>query len=76
MLRKMMGMFSVTYSNTVAFTLVIFYHYTFILLTFQKATEVLIHGTTNYLNLLPKMPRYCCPVEIYYFNFYKDITKI
>ena len=30
----------------------------------------------KYSNLLWEMPRYCCQIEIFYFNFYKDATKI
>ena len=36
----------------------------FILLTRRKATEVLIRRVSNYPNLLPEMPRYCCSLEI------------
>ena len=37
----------------------------FILLTHRKATEALIHMASNYPDLLPQMPRYYCPVEIF-----------
>ena len=30
----------------------------------RKATEVLIERPSNYPDLLPEMPRYCCPLEI------------
>ena len=33
----------------------------FILLTRRKATEALIHRVGNYSDLLPEIPRYCCP---------------
>ena len=36
----------------------------FILLTRRKATEALSHRVSNYLDLLPEMPRYCCPLVI------------
>ena len=36
----------------------------FILLTRKKVTEALIHKVTNYLNLPPEMPKYCCLLEI------------
>ena len=36
----------------------------FILMTRRKATEALIHRVSNYHDLLPKMPRYCCPLVI------------
>ena len=46
-----------------------FYYYfyfisIFILLTRRKATEALIHRVGNYPDLLPEMPRYCCPFVI------------
>ena len=36
----------------------------FILLTRRKATEALIHRVSNYPDLLPEIPRYCCPLVI------------
>ena len=36
----------------------------FILLTRRKATEALIRRVGNYPDLLPEMPRYCCPLVI------------
>ena len=50
----------------------------FILLTGRKATEMLIHRTSNYPDLLFQMPKYCCPVEIFYlfFSFFRDMTAI
>ena len=36
----------------------------FILLTRRKATEELIHRVGNYPDLLPEIPRYCCPLVI------------
>ena len=36
----------------------------FILLTCRKATEALIHRVGNYPDLLPEIPRYCCPLVI------------
>ena len=49
-----------------------------ILLTRRKATEALIHRVSNYPDLLPEMPRYCCPVEIFmwFFSFYQDMTNL
>ena len=38
----------------------------FILLTRRKAMEALIHRVGNYSDLLPEMPRYCCPLLIQY----------
>ena len=35
-----------------------------ILLTHSKATEALIQRASNYPDLLPEMPRFCCPLEI------------
>ena len=35
-----------------------------ILLTCRKATEALIHRVSDYPNLLPEMPKYCCPLVI------------
>ena len=34
----------------------------FVLLTRRKATEALIHRVGNYPDLLPEIPRYCCPL--------------
>ena len=39
------------------------------LLTCRKTIKVLIYKVNNYLDLLPEMPKYCCPVEIFYFDF-------
>ena len=36
----------------------------FILLTRRKAIQALIQRVSNYPDLLPKMPRYCCPLVI------------
>ena len=36
----------------------------FILLIRKKATKKLIHRVGNYPDLLPEMPRYCCPLVI------------
>ena len=38
--------------------------YIFILLIRRKATEVLKHRVSNYSDLLPEIPRYCCPLVI------------
>ena len=38
-------------------------------LDLQKSNKGTIHRTSNYLLLLPEMPRYCCLVEIFYFDF-------
>ena len=35
-----------------------------IFLTRRKATEALIHRVGNYPDLLPEIPRYCCPLVI------------
>ena len=43
----------------------------FILLTLKKVTEALIHRVSNDPDLLHKMPRYCCSVEIN-----RDMTEI
>ena len=40
----------------------------FVLLTRSKATEAL-YRASNYPELLPEIPRYCFPVEIFYFGF-------
>ena len=34
-------------------------------MTCRKATEALIHRLSNYSDLLPEIPRYCCPLVIY-----------
>ena len=36
----------------------------FILLTRRNAMEALIHRVSNYPDLLPEMPKYCCPLVI------------
>ena len=36
----------------------------FILLTRRKAMEPLIHRVSNYPDLLPEMPRYCCLIKV------------
>ena len=47
------------------FYLFIFYFISiFILLTHRKATEALMHRVGNYPDLLPEIPRYCCPLVI------------
>ena len=45
-------------------------------LTHGKATEAVIDRATNYPILLPEMPRYCCPVEIFYSDLLKFPVKI
>ena len=47
-------------------------------MTRRKATETLTHRVSNYPDLPPKMPRYCCPVEISYFDFlvFRNMTEI
>ena len=46
-------------------TYILFYFISiFILLTCRKATEALIHRVGNYPDLLPEIPRYCCPLVI------------
>ena len=42
----------------------------FILLTRRKATEALIHRVGNYPDLLPEIPRYFCPLVIFFFFFF------
>ena len=34
-------------------------------MTHRKATGALIDRVTHYPDLLPKMPRYCCPLELF-----------
>ena len=47
----------------ILFYLFIFYFISiFILLTRRKAMEALIHRVGNYPDLLPEIPRYCCPL--------------
>ena len=46
------------------FIYLIYFISIFILLTHRKATEVLIHSVGNYPDLLPEMPKYCCPLKI------------
>ena len=41
-----------------------FFIFIFILLTCRKAMEALIHRVGNYPDLLPEIPRYCCPLAI------------
>ena len=36
----------------------------FILLAHREAMEALLHRLGNYPDLLPEMPRYCCPLVI------------
>ena len=52
----------------------------FILLTPRKVTELPIYKASNYPDLLPEMPRYCCLVEIFFILFFfwvnKDMTEI
>ena len=42
----------------------------FIFLIYSKASEALFieQLSSNYPDLLPEMPSYCCPVEIFYFG--------
>ena len=49
-----------------AFFFILFYYFIsiFILLTCRKAAKAQIHRVSNYPDLLPEMPRYCCPLEI------------
>ena len=37
-----------------------------------------IDRTSNYPDLLPEMPRYCCPIKniYFFFYFYKDMSEI
>ena len=35
----------------------------------QESVEGAIHKASKQLDLLPKMSRYCCPVEINFFSF-------
>ena len=41
----------------------------FILLTYKKVMEGLIHKASNYPDLLLEIPRYCCLVKNYVFGF-------
>ena len=50
--------------NIVFIYLFIYFISIFILLTRRKATEELIHRVGNYPDLLPEIPRYCCPLVI------------
>ena len=34
----------------------------------KKSVEGALHKTNNYL--FPEMPRYCCPAETFYFDFF------
>ena len=40
------------------------FHFFYFLLTRRKAAEALIHRVGNYPDLLPEIPRYCCPLVI------------
>ena len=57
------------------FMIKLFYIFTFhlsifIFLTRRNAVEALYIGkSSDYLDLPLKMPRYCCPIEIFYFVF-------
>ena len=63
------------------FILKFFLSFIFILPTQTKTSKVLyiVQLSCNYPDLLPEMPRYCCPVEIAFilvFKFYGDMTEI
>ena len=51
------------------YTYVVYFISIFIFLIPRKATEALIYRASNYPNLLPEMPRYCCPLKIFYSIF-------
>ena len=60
------------FTSTLALTeyiLFIYFMFVSILLTRRKATEAIIHRPSNYPDVLPEMPRHCCPLEIFYFGF-------
>ena len=52
--------YSVSYFHQLFF----YFIFIFILQICRKAKEALIHRASNYPDLLPKMPRYCYPLEI------------
>ena len=35
----------------------------------DSPTSDAMHGASNYPHLLPEKPRYCCPLETFYFDF-------
>ena len=43
------------------------------LLIRRKTPEALYIGQAITLICFPKMPRYCCPVEIFYLNFFSRV---
>ena len=61
---KLVGRTSSTELGENIFLLFFIFISIFILLTRRKATEALIHRVSNYPDLLPEMPRYCCPLVI------------
>ena len=56
--------FKIEINELKAFILFYFIYFIsiFILLTHGKATEALIHRVGNHPDLLPEIPRYCCPL--------------
>ena len=38
----------------------------------------IVNKKSNYADLLPDMPRYCCPLDFLFclFSFYRNMTKI
>ena len=53
---------SLVFSCSLFYLFFIYFISIFILLTRRKAMEALIHRASNYPDLLPNMPRYCCPL--------------
>ena len=57
-----------------------FHYFSFYLyiypLDLQKSNKGTIHRTSNYLFLLPEMPKYCCLIEIFYFYFLVLVIEI
>ena len=51
-------------NDTFIYLFIFYFISIFILLTCRKAMEALIHRVNNYPDLLPEMPRYCCPLVI------------
>ena len=57
-----------------------FHYFSFYLyfypLDLQKSNKGTIHRTSNYLFLLPQMPKYCCLIKIFYFYFLVLVIEI
>ena len=63
-LRRLFFAFSISAFALQTKKTIVFFVSIFILLTRRKATEALIHRVSNDPDLLPEMPRHCCPLEI------------